>query len=121
MSQVKLDDASKMYTLTNTPTTIPMTPMAVSIVLVVLESLLLKIPCSMLTIPIINTASPGYVVQIGDTLVILTKRYIAKPIRIPPMMNLIFLTRFSFLNIYHHMIPQLLTHMTSILIFTIDN
>lgn len=96
MSQVKLDDVSDMNALTNTPTTIPMTPILVSIVLVVLESLLLKIPCSMLTIPIINTASPGYVDQIGDTSVMLTKRYVAKPIRIPPMMNLIFLTRLAF-------------------------
>jgi len=96
MSQLKLDEVSDMNALTNIPTTIPIIPMPVSIVLVILESFLLKIPCNMLTIPIINTASPGYVDQIGDTLVMLTKRYVAKPTRIPPMMNLIILTRLAF-------------------------
>ena len=96
MSQVKLDDVSDMNALTNTPTAIPIIPIPVSIVLVILESPLLKVPCSMLMIPIINTARPGYVVQIGDTLAILRKRYPAKLTRIPPMMNLMILTRLAF-------------------------
>ena len=49
-----------MNALTNTPTAaITIIPMHASIVLVILESLLLKVPCNMLTIPIINTATAG--------------------------------------------------------------
>lgn len=96
MSQVTLDDVSDMYALTNNPMPIPIIPMMASIVLVVLESLLLKIPFSMLIIPIANTANPGYVDQIGDALEISRKRYPAKLMRIPPMINLIILTRLAF-------------------------
>ncbi len=59
MSKVKLDVISDMYALTNTPTAIPIIPMLVSIVLVILESPLLKIPFRMLVnaIKIVNSSS----------------------------------------------------------------
>ena len=96
INQLNMDDVSVMNALTNNPTTIALIPMLVSIVLVILESPLLKIPFSMLKIPIINTAIPGYVAQNGDTLAILRKRYTEKLRRIPPMINFMIIVRLDF-------------------------
>lgn len=60
--------------LTKSPIAMPITPMQISIDFVVLDSSLFKIPFNMLTIPITNTAIPGYMTKMGEGLVMLKKR-----------------------------------------------
>lgn len=96
INKVNWVDVSAMYALRKSPTTIAIIPTLVSIVLVSLESPLLKIPLRMLTIPITNTASPGYITAIDDALAALRKRYPEKPTAIPPMINFIVLALLDF-------------------------